>query len=105
MDKVNAMGVHEVGKARGATDSCDNADFLVRNSELLHDIEKGSENGEVTTSGTPSWVVGFELLFSELFRGSGGGQVRHDRKMVKGYLAAMSFSAAVTISRTRKPMP
>lgn len=84
MDKVDAVSIDEVREARGATDSCDNADLLVRNAELLHDIKKGGENGEVTTCWTPSWVVSFELLLSKLFSGSGGGRVRHGLKIVRG---------------------
>ena len=77
MDKVNAVGVHEVGESRRATDSGDHADFFVRNAELLHDVEKGSKDGEVTTSGTPSRVIGFELLLGELFSRSGRDGIRH----------------------------
>ena len=80
MDEVDPVRIDKVGKARGAADAGHDANLLVRNAELLHDIEKGSKNGEVATSGAPSRVVGFELLLGELFCGSSGGDVGHGEK-------------------------
>lgn len=80
MDEVNAVGVHEIGEARGAANAGYDADLLMRNAEFLDDIEKGSENSEVATSGAPSRVIGFELLLGELFCGSSGGDVGHGMK-------------------------
>jgi hypothetical protein len=69
VDEVDAVGVDEVGEARGAADAGDTDDFFVRKAKLLDDVEKGGEDGEVTAGRAPSRVIGFELLFGERFGG------------------------------------
>ena len=60
---MNAVRVDKVGDTRGATNARDTDDFFMRNAELLYDIEKGGEHGEITATRTPGRVVGFELFF------------------------------------------
>ena len=82
VDEMDAVGVDEVGEARGAADAGDADDLFVGDPQFLDDVEEGGEDGEVTTARTPRGVVRFEHLLGESF--GGGGWFRHDGKYSVG---------------------
>jgi hypothetical protein len=65
VDKVGAVTIDEIRKARGATDPRQSHDLLVLNLAFLQDFVIGSENGEVTATGAPGRVVGSNRFLGE----------------------------------------
>src|SRR3954451_6998126 len=67
MDKVGAVCLDEIRKARRAADAGDGADFLVPDLSFLDELIIEGEDGEVAAAGAPGWVIGGGLFFRQPF--------------------------------------
>jgi len=75
VNEVPAVSVDEVRKAGGATDTRHGDDVFVRVIKLFEGAVEGGEDREISTTGTPSGMIGGECFASELgcFRSGRGG--------------------------------
>ena len=65
MNEVSSVGLNEIGKATGTADTCNRCHLFMVQSALLDELEVEGQNGEITATGTPCWVVGRDFLLCQ----------------------------------------
>ena len=76
MNVVNAVRLHEIGKAAGAADAGDSRDLLVPDRALFDEFEVKREHREVTATGAPGRVIGGDFFLEERLAGGIGQRGR-----------------------------
>ena len=67
MDKMDAMGLHEIRKAAGTTDTRHRRNLLMPHFALLDQFKIKREHRKITAAGAPRRVIGGDVLLGQWF--------------------------------------